>query len=185
MNEEEHDKEYKRRVMAAFGSREVEPMQIIHDGKDDPSFLLALAYRTKEAFRKTIKFAMHRKEDEETARARRKNRARAIKETNERIEARYLRRKMKNPDKDISRFVSTSDMDINALLDVPDRIGQKINVIHTGQLNADRKLIKKEVKKKIKQKKQTLKVAKKDDRMIEIEKIEADILALKAKIKVK
>ena len=164
-------------------------MQILHDGKEDPGLLLELAYRTRDALRKAIKFAMHRKEDEETAKRRRENRARAIKETNERVEARYLRRKMKSPDKEISRFISTSDLDINALLDEPDRIGQKLSIIHTGQLDADRKLIKKEVKKKIKkkikEKKQTLKTAKKDDRMIEKEKIKADILALKAKIKVK
>ena len=185
MYEDEHERRYKEAILGLFNAQEVEPGIVIHSGKDSPSFIAAIVSRVREVFSSEPKIAKPEKETLATARARKENRDRAIKETNERVEARYIRRKMKNPDKDISRFISTSDMDMNAFLAEPSRVGKRFSFIHTDQLDADRKLIKKEVKKKIKQKKQTLKVAKKDDRMIEIEKIEADILALKARIKEK
>lgn len=53
MNDEE--RRHRRIFCSIFGAREVEPMQIIHSGKDDPTFLLELAYRTRDALREEIK----------------------------------------------------------------------------------------------------------------------------------
>jgi len=55
MNEEENDRRYKRAVLGLFGAREVEPMEVRHHGKDDSSFLLELAYRTRDALREEIR----------------------------------------------------------------------------------------------------------------------------------
>ena len=53
MNEEE--KRHRRIFSYLFGAREVGPMEVRHSGKDDPTFLLELAYRTRDALREEIR----------------------------------------------------------------------------------------------------------------------------------
>lgn len=181
MYEEENEKRYRKIVSSLFGAKEVEPMQIIHSGKDDPSLLLELAYRVKELFKPI--FARSKRETIETARIRRENRARAIEDMKERVEARFIRARRRSPGKRVSRFVSTSDLDMNALLAGPSKVGERLNFAHTGQLNADRKLMKKEVKKKIKEKKKVLKKSKKKEISLEmLERIDAEIAELEGRI---
>lgn len=46
---------HRRIFCSLFGAREVEPMEVRHSGKDDPTFLLDLAYRTRDALREEIR----------------------------------------------------------------------------------------------------------------------------------
>lgn len=142
MFEEENEAEYKRKVLGAFNATEVEPMQIIHSGKDDRSFLLRLAFWTKESFK-----AIFARPKEETAGARERRRELAFKEAGERALERYDRRTGRRIFNDPNhRAITTSDMDINAILAEPNRVGEKKEFAHTGQLDADRKAIKKQEK---------------------------------------
>jgi len=51
----DEERKHRRIFNFIFGAKEVEPMQIIHSGKDDPTFLLDLAYRTRDALREEIR----------------------------------------------------------------------------------------------------------------------------------
>lgn len=53
MNDEET--RHRRIFSYLFGAKEVESPEIRHSGKDDPTFLLDLAYRTRDALREEIR----------------------------------------------------------------------------------------------------------------------------------
>jgi len=52
---DEEERRHRKIFCSIFGAKEVEPMQILHSGKDDSIFLLELAYRTKAALRQEIR----------------------------------------------------------------------------------------------------------------------------------
>jgi len=180
MNDEEG--RYKRAILGLFGAQEVEPGIVIHSGKDSPSFIASLVFKMREAFGSKAKIAKPGEETIETAKARRKNRERAVELTRARIEARHNRRKVRHPDKEISRFVSTDDLDINALLARPSTVGKRLKFAHTGQLGVDRKPLKKYIKKKIKEKKGQARKARREDAFLLIDKLERDIANLREQL---
>jgi len=126
MNEEEHEKKYKKAILGLFNAREVEPGIVVHSGKDSPAFIASLVFKMREAFSSKVKIG---------------------------------------------------------------KPGKKLNFIHTGMLNSNRELIKKEVKKQAKRKKKVLKVAKKafkekkkEDSLSTLKRLERDIAELERRI---
>jgi len=159
MSEEERERFYRRVVSALFGARDVSNMMTItHNGKEPPESLLERALRFRKMFTSKIRFARLQEDSPALARERKRRRVVALKEMTVRVLSRFKKRKITHPNPKL--FLSTNDLDMNAILARAD-ITAKFSHLNTNELNAEGKLIKKAaekaVKKKLKQRKKELK----------------------------
>jgi len=140
-------------------------MFISYEPGDDIEDLMDLQDLTVEAFGRRPKFAKPEKETPAKASKREKERKAAFAKAKELMKEKGI--------------ISSHDLDINAMLAGPSTVGKPLGFIHSGELDANLKLIKKQIKKQVKKKKKTMKKKRKGESPEEqIERIDKELADL-------